>query len=82
MIYGSDSFIYDKTGKRWQKCLCGSKRPGVQFAVLVPVYADEGNRYHIEPFDDFDARIVGTGKDLMVVMNPKGTVVVLEEKPA
>jgi len=81
MIFGTDEFFIDEKGKRWQRCICNSKQPGSPFVPLVTVFADEGNNYIIDGFDDFDARMVGQGKDLMVMMHPKGTVVVLEEKP-
>lgn len=81
MIYGTDTFFVDEKGKRWQRCICTARKPGLPFVSLVIVFADEGNGYMFEPSSAFDARIVGEGKDLTVMMNPKGTVVILEEKP-
>lgn len=81
MIYGSDQFFVDEQGKRWQKCLCTARQPLASFIGLITVFADEGNAYMVEEFADFDTRLVGQGKDLTVMMYPKGTVVILEEKP-
>jgi hypothetical protein len=82
VIYGSDQFFIDEDGVRRQQCLCTAKQPGMPFTRLVTVFADEGNNYVVERFDDFDSRLVGQGKDLTVMMYPKGTVVILEERPA
>lgn len=81
MIYGSDEFLSDEKGKRWQRCFCTAMQPGKPYTMLVNVFADESDNFMVEPFTDFDARVVGQGKDLMVVMHPKGTVVILGEKP-
>ena len=81
MIYGTDQFFLDEDGVRWQECLCTARQPGMPFTRLVTVFADEGNAHMVEEFADFDTRLVGQGKDLTVMMYPKGTVVILEERP-
>jgi hypothetical protein len=80
MIFGTDHFFFNH-GVRWQTCYCSARRPNSPFPFLVRVFADADNRYEVEPNENYDSRIVGEGKEIMVLMYPKGSVVILEETP-
>lgn len=83
MIYGTDEFRFDQSGKKWQRCYCDAEWVGLQHDPQWPrviVWADEGNSYRVENEETYPGRMVGTGKDLTFRFFLPGVIEIADEK--